>query len=337
MKSIGVSATGIALIVLFASSTRAQMDAIQASSGKRAAAEAFPTKPIRLIVPAAAGGGSDILSRILGQKITESFRQQVVVDTRAGAGNIIGTNIAAKSPPDGHTLLMVATTHAINVSLVSKLPYNSVRDFTAVTLCASAPYLLVVNPSLPVKSVKELIALAKAKPGQLNYGQGGNGTPPHLAAELFKSMAKLNIAGIPYNGGGLAIAATLAGEVHMTFGVIPAAVPFVKAGKLTGLGVSSLERSGLIPELPTIAEAGIPGYEAIAWYGILAPARTDAAIVNKLDQVIKRILQIAEVKERLAGLGFEPIPTTPEKFAAYIESEIPKWARVVKDANVHLD
>lgn len=297
----------------------------------------FPSKPIRLIVPVAVAGGTDILSRIIAQKMTESFHQSVVVDNRPGAGSIIGTDIAAKSAPDGHTLVMVFPAHAINVSLVRKLPFDPIRDFSPVTMCASAAYLLVTNPSLQVRSVSELIKLARSKPGQLNYGSGGNGTSPHLAAELFKSMAKVDIPGIPYNGGGVAIAATVSGEVQMTFGIIPASLPLVKAGKLTALGVSSLKRSVLAPEIPTISEAGVPGYEAIAWYGLLAPAHTPPAIIDKLDREVKRILDLKDVREKLTALGFEPIPTTPAKFAAYLKDEIPKWAKVVKEANVKMD
>ena len=269
--------------------------------------------------------------------MSESFRQQVVVDNRPGAGSVIGTDIVAKSAPDGHTLVMVFPAHAINVSLFSKLPFDPLKDFSAITMCASSPYILALHPSVPAKSVKDLIAMARAKPGQLNYASAGNGSSPHLAAELFKSMAKVNITGIPYAGGGPAIAATLGGEVQMTFGVVAAALPHIKGGKLVGLAVTSLERSKLTPELPTLSEAGVPGYEAIAWYGVVAPARTPASIVNKLDQEFKRILQLPDVRERLTGLGFEPIPSTPAKFAAYIEAEIPKWAKVVKDAGVRPD
>jgi len=302
-----------------------------------AASQSFPRRPVRLIVPIAPGGGTDILSRIIAQKMTESLGQQVVVDNRAGAGSIIGTDIVAKSAPDGYTLLMAFPAHAINMTLFGKLPFHPIKDFSAVTACASSPYILALHPSVQAKSVRELIALARAKPALLNYASAGNGSSPHLAAELFKTMAKVSITGVPYNGGGPAIAATLAGETHMTFGVISAALPHVKAGKLVGLAVTSLERSKLTPELPTVAEAGVPGYEAIAWYGVLAPARTPATIIARLDHEFQRILQLPDVQERLAGLGFEPIPTTPAKFAALIEAEIPKWAKVIKDAGIRPD
>jgi len=297
----------------------------------------YPDRPIRLIVPIAPGGGTDILSRIVGQKLSQSVGQQIVIDNRPGAGSIIGTDIVAKSPPDGYTLVMVFPAHAINVTLYPKLPFDPVKDFTPVALVADATYILMVHPSLPVKSVKELIALARKRPGELNYASAGNGSSPHLAAELFKSMAHVNILGIPYNGGGPAIAATLAGEAHMTFGVMAAALPFVKNGRLRGLGTSGAHRSPLTPDLPTIDEAGVPGYEADAWYGLLAPAQTPEPVVARLDREIKAILQLPDVRERLAGLGFEPMQSTPQQFAAFIRSEIPKWAKVVKDAGARAD
>lgn len=298
--------------------------------------QGYPRKPIRLIVPIAPGGGTDILSRLIAQKMTESFQQQVVVDNRPGAGTIIGANIAAKSAPDGHTLIMVFPAHAINVTLMSKLPFDPVKDFTPVALVASAPYILVVPPSFQAKSVKELIALARLQPGKLNYASAGTGSSPHLAAELFKSAAKVDIVSISYNGGGPAIAATVGGEVHMTFGVVAATLPYVKSGKLIGLAVTSIERSKLVPLLPTVAEAGVAGYEAIAWYGLLGPARTPGPIIQQLNREIHRILGLPDVQERLAALGFEPIPTTPEQFGAHIRAEIPKWAKVIKDASIQV-
>jgi tripartite-type tricarboxylate transporter receptor subunit TctC len=308
------------------------------SSDEPARAQQYPDRPVRLVVPLAPGGGADILARIVGQKMTQSFGQQVVIDNRPGAGTIIGTEIVAKSAPDGYTLALVIPAHAINVSLFGKLPFDPIKDFAAVTLCASAPYILVVHPSVPVKTVKDLIDLARSKPGQLNYASAGNGTSPHLAAELFKTMTKVNITGVPYNGGGAALAATFSGEVQMTFGVVAISLPHLKTGKLVGLAVTSEERMKLAPELPTVAEAGVPGYEAITWYGVLAPARTPVAIISKLDRELKRILQLADVQERFATLGFQPSPSaTPRKFADYIEAEIPKWAKVVKDARIRPD
>lgn len=298
----------------------------------------YPERPVRLITPSAPGGGADILSRIIAQKMTESFRQQVVVDNRPAATGVIGTDIVAKSALDGHTLLMAYSAHAVNVTLFGRLPFNPIKDFAAVTLCPSAPYILVVHPSVAVKSVKDLIAMARSKPGQLNYASAGNGTSPHLAMELFKSMAKVNITGVPYIGGPATIVATLSGEVQMTFGLVAITLPHLKSGKLIGVAVTSSERMKLTPELPTVAEAGLPGYEASAWFGILAPARTPATIITKLDQEIKRILQLTDVQERLSTLGYvRTPPTTPDKFAAYIEAEIPKWAKVIKDAGIRAD
>jgi tripartite-type tricarboxylate transporter receptor subunit TctC len=301
-------------------------------------AQRYPDRPIRLITPSAPGGGADILSRVIAQKMTESFGQQVVVDNRPAATGVIGTDIVAKSIPNGYTLLMAYSAHAVNVSLFSKLPFDAIKDFSAVTLCASAPYILVVNPAVQMRSVKDLIAQARSKPGQLNYASAGNGTSPHLAMELFKSMAKVNITGVPYIGGPATIVATLSGETPMTFGLVAITLPHLKSGKLIGLAVTSSQRMKLTPDLPTVAEAALPGYEAVAWFGVIAPAHTPAAIITKLDQELKRIMQQPDVQERLATLGYEIIPpATPQKFAAYIEAEIPKWAKVIKDAGIRAD
>lgn len=335
MSSLIASAVACATLAFSVQCLWAQTTLTQAipSVAGSAAAHRYPERPIRLIVPNAPGGGTDILSRLIAQKTSESFGQQVVVDNRPGAGGIIGTDIAAKSAHDGYTLVMVFPAHATNVSMFRKLPFDPIKDFSAVTLLASNSYILVVHPSLPVKSVKDLIGLARARPGQLNYA-AGRGTSPQLAAELFKSMAQVNITGIPYAGGGPSIAATLGGEVHMTYGVIAAVLPHVKSKKLTALAVTSAARSNIIPQLPTIAESGLPGYEAIAWYGLLAPVHTPTSIISKLDREFKRILQLPEVQERFAALGYEAIPSTPAKFMAFIELEMHKWAKVIKEAGI---
>jgi tripartite-type tricarboxylate transporter receptor subunit TctC len=299
-------------------------------------AQTYPTKPIRIIVPFAPGGGSDILSRILGPKLTKSWGQSVIVDNRGGAGGIVGTEMVAKAPPDGYTLTMgYIGTHAINPSLYPKLSYDPVKDFAPVALVAAMPNILVVHPSLPVKSVQELIALAKSKPGELNYGSGGVGTAPHLAGELFNYMAGVKMVHIPYKGSGPALTELLGGHLSLMFNTMVQTTPHVKADKLRGLGVTSAKRSAAIPELPTIAESGLPGYEMVGWFGVLAPAGTPKEIVTKLNIEINKILNMPDVKELLVTLGSEPTGiTTPEQFGAFIKAEITKWAKVVKESGM---
>ena len=291
---------------------------------------AYPQKQIRMVVPFPPGGGTDILARLFGQKMSETLGQQIIIDNRGGAGGTIGTDIAAKAPPDGYTLILVSGSHAINPGLYQKLPYDSVNDFAPITQIATSPGILVVNPSLPVKSVKDLIALARAKPGQINYASAGSGTPPHLAGELFKVMAKIDMVHVPYKGNAPAFTDVIGGQVSLIFPTMPSAMPFIKSGKLRPIAVTSAKRSPAAPDIPTIAESGLPGYEATSWYGILAPARTPPQIVARLHEVLVSIIGAPDMKDKLAAQGLDPVGNTPQQFAAVIKSEIVKWAKVVK-------
>jgi tripartite-type tricarboxylate transporter receptor subunit TctC len=304
--------------------------ALLALAAPASAQVAYPQKPIRLVAPFAPGGGTDILARLFGQKMGEVLGQQVIVDNRGGAGGTVGTDIAAKAPPDGYTLILVSASHAINPGLYQKLPYDSVNDFAPITQIATSPGILVVNPSLPVKSVKDLIALARAKPGQINYASAGSGTPPHLAGELFKVMAKIDMVHVPYKGNAPAFIDVIGGQVPLIFPTMPSAMPFIKSGKLRPIAVTSAKRSPAAPDIPTIAESGLPGYEATSWYGILAPARTPREIVAKLHEVLVSVIGSPDMKDKLAAQGLDPVGNTPQQFAAVIKSEIAKWTKVVK-------
>jgi len=299
-----------------------------------AAAQPYPSKPIRIIVPFPAGGPTDIVTRTISQKLTESWGQPVVVDNRAGLGGGLGTEQAAKAPPDGYTLLMGTIGGlAVAMSLVPNRGYDTLRDFAPVTQAVTVTNFLVVHPSLPAKTVKELIAIAKARPGQLNYASAGAGTAPHLAGELFKMMAGVNIVHIPYKGSAPALTALLSGEIEMNFENSLIVMPHVASGKVRPLGVTGAQRSRLLPAVPTIAET-LPGYNAAGWYGLVAPVATPRDIVVKLNTEVVRILRLPDVIERLAGQGAEPAGGTPEAFAAFIRSEIDKWAKLVKAANM---
>lgn len=301
-------------------------------------AQTYPNKAIRLIVAYPPGGGADIVARILGQKLSENLGQPVVIDNRSGAAGIIGTELAAKAPPDGYTLIMgTNATHCIFVSLYQKLPYDPVKDFAPVTNVVAVTNVLVVNPSVPAKSVKELITLAKSKPGQLNYASGGSGSNAHLAVELFKIMAGIDIEHLPYKGVAPAVTDLLAGRVHMMISNMPPVVPHVKSGKLRALATTGTARSTAMPDLPTVAEAGLPGYESDLWWGVLAPAGTPKTIVTKLNSEIVKILRMPDVKERLSSMGAEPIGDVPEAFATTIKADIQKWAKVVKESGAKVD
>jgi len=302
-----------------------------------APAQSFPTRPVRIIVPFPAGGPSDILTRMMGPKLTDLWGQQVVVDNRPGAGTIIGTDLVAKAAPDGYTLVMVYTGHATNPGLHSKLPYDTLRDFAPVTLATTLPIIVVAHPSLPAGSVKELIALAKARPGQIAFATSGNGSTGHLAGELFKSVARVNLLHIPYKGSAPAIADVLGGQVAITFDGLPAALPHVQAGKLRAIAMTSLERSPLLPDVATIAESGFPGFSSDAWFGVLAPARTPPAVVQQLNANMVKVLQLPEIRDRLVAMGYRPIANTPEQFDAFIRAEIAKWGKVIKESGARLD
>ncbi len=301
------------------------------------AATAFPNKPIRIIVAYTPAGTTDILARAIGQKMSETWGQPVIVDNRAGAAGNIGTEVAARSTSDGHTLIMgTAGTHGINVSLYRKLSWHPVNDFAPVSLSAMVPNIMVVNNSLPVKNVREFVAHVKANPGKLSYGSPGNGSTAHLSMELFKSMTGSNIVHIPYKGSAGVLADVMGGQIAVTIDNMPPYIPQVKAGKIRALAVSTNKRSSAMPDLPTIAEAGVPGYEAGAWFGLLAPAGTPKAILAQLSAESARILKLPDISKRISELGAEPVGSTPEQFAALINSEIAKWAKVIKDANVEL-
>ena len=297
----------------------------------------YPNKPLRLIVPFAPGGSNDIMARIFGYKFAESFGQQVIIDNRGGASGIIGTDLAAKAAPDGYTLLMMSLTIAVNPSLYKKLPYDTERDLVPVSLVASAPLILVVHPSLPVKSLKDFIAHAKANPGKLNFGSGGPGTTPHLAGEMLKSMAGLQMTHVPYKGGGPALADLIGGQLQLMLENIPSTLPFVKSGKLRVLAVSGLTRSTLAPEVPTLNEAGLKGYEIVGWNGLFLPAGTPSAIVTRLYTETVKALALPDIKERLSGMGAEGVGSTPAQFTAFVKSEIRKWAQVVRDAGLRVE
>lgn len=302
-----------------------------------AAPGSYPAKPVRLIVGFPAGGSVDIVARLVGQRMSEAMGQQFIVDNRPGAHGIIGTELVAEAPPDGYTLLMVSGGHSINPSLYKNLPYDTLRDFAAVSCVASYPLLLLVHPSLPVKSVKDLIALAKAQPGQFNYASTGPGSPAHLTMELFLQMTGMQMTHIPYKGGAPALTDLVAGHVNAMFNNILVGLPLVRRGQLRALAVTSAKRSSAVPELQTIAETGTPGFEATTWSGILAPRRVPRAIVMRLNAAVGRILQVPAVRERLRNDGGEIVGNTPEQFAAQIESEIAKWAKVTRAAGVELN
>lgn len=304
---------------------------------EHALAQNYPTKPIRMIVPFPPTAGSDIVARLVGQVLAVRLGQSVVVDNRPGAGGTLGAELAAKATPDGYTLLTISTSHTVNVTLYSKLPYDMDKDFAPVARVASTAPMLSVNLSVPAASIKELIALAKSKPGQLNFASSGVGSSSHLAGELFLSMAGISLVHVPYKGSGPALSGLLAGDVQVAFFSIPSTLPHVKTGKLRALAVGSRARSQLLPDLPTIAESGVPNYDADTWYGVLAPARTPKGIIRRLNEEISSSLQTAEMRERLLRLGAEPFSSTPEKFADYIKSEIAKYAKIVKDIGIRIE
>lgn len=310
--------------------------ALAACGAARAAdaAASYPSKPIRIVVPTAPGGGVDTLARIIGQKLTESWGQQVIVDDRGGASGIIGTELAARAPADGHTLLMVPTAFAINASLFAKLPYSPENDFAPVTIISSEPNFLVVHPSLPVRTVKELIALARRRSDQLNYSFGGLGSTASLSGELFNQMAGVTIVGISYKGNGPAMTALIAGEVSLMFSGLPAALPSLKSARLRALAVTSTAHSPFLPNVPTMAEAGLPGYEVTNWIGLLAPSATPREIVGKLNAEVVRQFTTSAVRERFAAFGVVPAASSPRQFAVFIKSEIAKWDTVIKQAGI---
>ena len=316
---------------------RAVAAIVLACSATAAWSQAFPSKPIRVIVPWPPGGGTDIFARSIGQKLTETWHQQVIVDNRPGATGNIGAQLATKAPADGYTLLLATITLATSPSLYKTLGYDPLRDLEPVTLIAGVPHLLVVHPSLPVKNVRELIALAKARPGQLNYASAGIGSPFHLAAELFNLLAGVKMTHVSYKGGGPAIVAVIGGEVPVTFANLLAVLPHVQAGKLRALGITSATRSGAAPSLPTIAESGLKGYDFTSWFGMLAPAGTPKDIVQKLNEGTVAVLKSRELKERLTRDGADLIASTSQQFGTYLKSETAKWDKVIKEAGIQAE
>ena len=299
------------------------------------AAESYPNRPIRLVVPTGAGGVTDILARILAERMRDGLRQQMVVDNRPGAGGIIGSDIVAKALPDGYTLLMVFPSHPVNPSLNAKMPYDTVNDFAPISMVSRVSQVLLVHPSLPVSTVKELIAYAKARPKQLNYGTVGRGSFGHVSTELFASQAGIDLVHITYKGVPQIIGALLSGEIQVYFNVPISAIGQIKAGKMRALGVTRSERLPMLPDVPTIAEAALPGFEAIGWNGILAPAATPRSIVDRLHREIVAALRTPEVLAQLTAQGIEPVGNTPEEFARIIRADVAKWAQVLRRAGVH--
>lgn len=297
------------------------------------AAQQFPAKPIRVIVPFAPGGPSDFLARIVGQKMTESWGQQVIIENRTGANGIVGCELVAKSPPDGYTLVMgTPGTHGINAALFSKLPYDTVKDFAPITRLGISPYLLISHPSLPVRSAKELIQLARKRPGEIAWATGGS--PTQLAAELFKRTAKIEVLIVPYKGQAPAVTSALSGETSLVWGGVAQTLPQIKAGRLRALGIAGKQRSAVLPDVPTIAESGLPGFEAAGWYGLLAPGATPRPIVERLNTEIVRILKLPDVAQRLRGEAYEIPAETPDQFAAVIRAELAKWVPIVKETGI---
>ncbi len=306
--------------------------------GTSALAQAYPTKPVTIIVPFAAGGTTDILARIIGQALTAELGQSVVVDNRAGAGGNIGGQAAAKATPDGHTLFMgTVGTHAINASLYKKMPFDPVKDFAPLSRVANVPNLLVANPNQPFKSVKDLIAYAKANPGKVNFGSSGNGSSIHLSGELFKSLAKVDMVHVPYKGSAPAVTDLLGNQIAIMFDNMPSAIQHVRSGKLVPIAVTTAKRSPELPNVPTIAEAGLPGYEATSWFGMFAPAGTPAPVLAQLNKALVKVLNQADVAKKINEQGAETYSETPEQFAAFIQAESAKWGKVVKESGASLD
>jgi tripartite-type tricarboxylate transporter receptor subunit TctC len=299
-----------------------------------AGAQTYPARSVRIVVPYAAGGNTDFTARVIATKLTDIFGQQVVVENRAGGATNIGSELVAKATPDGYTLLMGGASNAINMSLYQKLPYDTQRDFAPISLCVKGANVLAVHPSVPVKNVKELIALAKARPGKLNYASSGLGSSNQMAGELFKLMAGVNIVHVPYKGNSPALTDTIGGQVEMIFSGVPLLVPHIEAGRIRAIGIGSLKRFPALPAVPTIDESGLKGYEATTWFGLFAPVKVQKEIVARLNSEVGKILASADVRERFIGEGVEPIGGTTEFFAGFIRDEINKYAKVVKAANL---
>jgi tripartite-type tricarboxylate transporter receptor subunit TctC len=300
-------------------------------------AQTYPTRPVRMMVPFPAGGGSDTMGRIVGAKLSERLGQQIVVENRPGAAGSIGADIAARAPADGYSILLGSTSELVQYPNVNpKIPYDPLRDFAPVSLVGTIPMVLVVHPSLPVKNVKDLVALAKSRPGEINFGSAGQGATTHLAVELFIQLTGVRMTHVPYKGSPQAVADLVAGNVQLGIPTMPAALPFIKAGRVKVLGVTTGKRASNLPDVPTLNEAGVKGYEAALWTGILAPAGTPAPIINRLNAEIAKVLELKDVQEALARQGAEAQPSSPAEFAAFLKSDYAKWARVVKEGGIRI-
>ena len=311
--------------------------AVAVTGATCAVAATYPEKPVRMVVPFPPGGGTDVVARAIALKLTEQWGQSVVVDNRPGAASMVGTEMLARAVPDGYTLGFVSMSHTINPSIYKKLPFDPIADFSPVVLAATAPNVLVVSPGVGAKSVAELVQIAKSRPGKLNFPSSGNGGVSHLSMEMFRYAAGIDIVHVPYRGAGPALTALLANETQLMMATTPVALPQMKAGRLIALATTGLKRSSLAPEIPTVAEAGYPGFEADTWYGMLAPAKVPPALVNQANAAVTKMLTQAEFKERLAHEGAQPAGGTPAQFAAHIKSEIEKWAKIVRTAKVKIE
>jgi tripartite-type tricarboxylate transporter receptor subunit TctC len=299
-------------------------------------AQTYPARPVRMIVGFAPGGGTDVTARAVVQELSEGLRQRVVIENRPGANGVIGAEIAAKAPADGYTLLMVNSGHTVNPGLYPKLPYDTIQDFAPISLVATLPNLLVLHPSLPAKTFPEFVQFARKRPGELNYGSGGQGASSHLSVELLKRAARIDLVHVPYKSGGLSAAALLAGEVMVSFNTIPSALPYVKAGRLRAVGVSSLRRSASVPDVPTIAEMGYPGFSASGYAGLLAPAGTPAEPITRVHAEVVRLLKLPAVVERFTALGLDSVGNTPAEFARFIKSDMEIWTKLTRELNLTL-
>jgi tripartite-type tricarboxylate transporter receptor subunit TctC len=330
MDAMLVIRAGLAALVSCAMTPPAS--AQSANSGRD-----YPTKPIRLLVGFPVGGGADVAARILGPRMSEGLGQQIIVDNRPGAGSSIASEITAKAPPDGYTLVSIGSSHAVNAALYPKLPYAPAAGFSAIVIVATAPVAITANPAVPAKTLKELMALAKARPGQLNYGSAGVNGINHLAAELLKHMANFDIRLVPYKGVAQALPAVMAGEIQLMFASLPGSIDQIRTGRIRAIAVTSAKRSNAAPDIPTVAESGVPGYEASSWFALLAPAGTPKPIVTKLNTEALKALQTREIQESLIRQGMDPTGSTPGEADAYLRSEIAKWTRVVREAGIRAD
>jgi tripartite-type tricarboxylate transporter receptor subunit TctC len=326
------------LLALIAAGVAGAQTASPLDRSTRGPSQAFPARPVRIIVPQAPGGASDALARIIGQRLSERWRQQVVVDNRPGAGGVIGTDIVAKAAPDGYNLLLAYDgTHAINASLYKSLPFDTLKDFSTVATLANVPFVMAINPALPAKSVSEFIAYANANDGKVNYGSAGNGSANHLLGVMFSKGANLNLIHVPYKGAAPALTDLIGGTIQTVFTSMPSVVGFVQAGRVRALAVTSAKRSATLPNLPTIAEAAIPGFDVHPWFGLLAPARTPAAVVKQMNNDIAALIRTKDVADAFTAQGAEPFITTPEAFSQMLKRDIEKWAAVVRESGAKLD